>query len=672
MTRKLLYPALLLLLLQAPLFSQSGSDGDSAAVAELSQLNPSLVPVFAEMREALDRDDLARADSLLSIIVSGAPTFDRGVRYLGFVRLFRGDLAGANRLMEQAVTIRRSPENLDAYAECLAASVGASSDSMEVAQLALNQLHESRLLGGWNRTREALLLARLGLFVGSKDEVALAAGELMELMPDSAETHFYAAVVARDNQNWSLAKEEIEKAERLGMSHATTVQFLDSGVETNLQRRSLVDAALYVVALWGAGLLLLFGVGDALSVLALRSLGAADPNVPLSRSQQVLRWTYRMLINGAGIYYYLSLPVVIVLMVAVIVLVFAFFELFRVLPYGLLGTLGVAAFATIVNMIWSFFVKVPTGDPGRALSREEAPALWTLAGEVARDLGTRAVDEIRVTPGAEMAVYERGSAREKSLDRAQRILILGVANLNGFRQGDLRAILAHEYGHFAHRDTAGGVVALRVRNDMRKFFEALAQSGHATRWNIAVHFLRLYDFIFRRISHGAGRIQEILADRVAARTYGVEAFRSGLTHILRSEIAFNLLVERELAEAKKEGRPLRDLYELPPADDLVVDERLEETLQRPTSQDDTHPSAADRFALVERVHSAAQPPASAMAWELFADRSVLTRDMMALVEATLAQVAQESTGRSTEESTEESREESTDESTEGSAERSTA
>jgi Zn-dependent protease with chaperone function len=29
-----------------------------------------------------------------------------------------------------------------------------------------------------------------------------------------------------------------------------------------------------------------------------------------------------------------------------------------------------------------------------------------------------------------------------------------------------RAVLAHEYGHFTNRDTAGGEIALRVNRDM--------------------------------------------------------------------------------------------------------------------------------------------------------------------------------------------------------------
>jgi hypothetical protein len=71
-----------------------------------------------------------------------------------------------------------------------------------------------------------------------------------------------------------------------------------------------------------------------------------------------------------------------------------------------------------------------------------------------------------------------------------------------------------------------------------KFYFAMRQAGQATYFNAAFHFLRIYNFIFRRIRHGATRLQEILADRVAAQTYGAPAFQNGLTHVIRRSLEF--------------------------------------------------------------------------------------------------------------------------------------
>ncbi|NJK96776.1 MAG: M48 family metalloprotease [Bacteroidales bacterium] len=170
-------------------------------------------------------------------------------------------------------------------------------------------------------------------------------------------------------------------------------------------------------------------------------------------------------------------------------------------------------------------------------------------------------------------------------------------------KSDFRAVLAHEYGHFSNRDTAGGEVALRVINDMSKYFYALYAAGQNVWWNLAFHFLKLYHFIFRRISHGATRLQEILADRVAAQAYGVQAFRNGLTHVIRRDMEFNTFADREIEEAKRLRRPFNNLYEIKGGTSTELENEFNNVINRKTSEDDTHPSPADRFRYIEGFSS---------------------------------------------------------------------
>src|SRR5438132_8699795 len=96
--------------------------------------------------------------------------------------------------------------------------------------------------------------------------------------------------------------------------------------------------------------------------------------------------------------------------------------------------LGIGALVTVYQMIRSLFMRQEVEDPGRALLEKEAPGLWALSKDVATTVGTRAVTEIRVMPGTEVAVYERGSFRERMQDKAERILLIGVGVLNDFNQ----------------------------------------------------------------------------------------------------------------------------------------------------------------------------------------------------------------------------------------------
>lgn len=384
------------------------------------------------------------------------------------------------------------------------------------------------------------------------------------------------------------------------------------------------------------GLAFLLIAGKYLSGRTLASIETADPNSSLSSSEASIRGYYRSLIQFAGSYYYISLPVVILLVIAVAGSVIYGFLLLGRIPIRLILILGVGGLITIWKMIQSLLVKIATEDPGRALTREEAPALWGVADEVAAKVGTRPIDDIRVTPGTEMAVYEHGSRRERELDHAKRILLMGVGLLNGFQQPAFRAVLAHEYGHFSHRDTAGGDVALRVNQDMMKFAVAMAQHGQAVWYNIAFQFLRLYHFIFRRITYGATRLQEVLADRVAARLYGSLAFEQGLTHVIRRSVEFQHEATQEIERAKQACRPLRDLYALEASSEPSVDEEVSKVLAAPTTEDNTHPGPADRFRLVSRVTTPSDVPAEGAVWDLFPDRSKLTGEMSAMVQARLA------------------------------------
>jgi len=386
------------------------------------------------------------------------------------------------------------------------------------------------------------------------------------------------------------------------------------------------------VAAWLIGLGLLFLIGKLMSIKTMQSIESSDPSVGASSSDISLRRWYKSLINLAGFYYYISMPVVIFLVLAVAAsITYAFMMLGRI-PIKLVLILCLAALLTVYKMIRSLFIKIESEDPGRSLKYEEAPGLWDLTRAVAEAVGTRPVDEIRVTPGTDLAVYEKGTFRERAQDRAQRILIVGVGVLNDFPQNGFRAVLAHEYGHFSHRDTAGGDVALRVNADMMKFGYAMALSGQAVWWNIAFQFLRVYHFIFRRISHGATRLQEVLADRVAASKYGSDAFEEGLTHVVRKSVEFQMLSELEINESASSQRALQNLYGLQVVDNPDVESKVDETLNRKTSEDDTHPSPTDRFRFTRRIVSSSEQPVSGQVWDFFKDKEALTLEMTKLVE----------------------------------------
>lgn len=166
---------------------------------------------------------------------------------------------------------------------------------------------------------------------------------------------------------------------------------------------------------------------------------------------------------------------------------------------------------------------------------------------------------------------------------------------------------------------------------MMTFANAMIAAGQNSQLNLAFHFLRLYHFLFRRISHGASRLQELLADRVAAMQYGADAFEEGLRHVIRRSAEFVFAANQEAEAALASGRAFNNFYNLPVENASEVDSSVEKTLSEPASEDDTHPCANDRFRMVRDLITPRKPSDSAMVWDLFANRESLTMEMSKMI-----------------------------------------
>jgi Zn-dependent protease with chaperone function len=257
---------------------------------------------------------------------------------------------------------------------------------------------------------------------------------------------------------------------------------------------------------------------------------------------------------------------------------------------------------------------------------------------VAERLDTRPIDTIYVTAGPEIAVMERGGLLKKVRDAGQRCLILGLGALPGMTQGQFKAILGHEYGHFSNRDTAGGNLAKQVRLSMHHMALTLAYNGLARWYNPAWLFLNGFNLVFSRITLGASRLQETLADRYAAIAFGVQNFISGLTHIIHQDLAFNTQVNHEIEAAFGQGRDLQNIYTLPPLRNEAQLKRLkveeDEIMGRPTSPYDSHPAPCERIAMVEQIEAAGVVEDDPKpVWDLLPDAEELQLEMTVIVQS---------------------------------------
>lgn len=600
---------------------------------ELKGIDSALVKNFSEGTAAMDAGNFRVADSLYTLVADKASTFTPVLRRLGGVKVEMGDTKNGLALCERAVELSRSSDNLISLASALInASAKNGNNNSFWLDRALVVLKEGRILPDANDFEYNALIAQVALQLNSIPDFEIATEYLIKNHSDEMGSHYYAAILAAYQEDWIKAETEIETAKEMGLPAETADAFMDSGIKSNLAIAKYKRFFIWLLIVWALGFVVLYIVGVILSNYTLKSIEKEFKATASTKLATTLRSIYKGLINFAGVYYYFSLPIVLVLVIVVVGgLTYMFVALGHV-PIKLVLLLVIGGGITIYSMIKSLLLKVEYEDPGRELKESEAPALFAIAREVARKMNTRPIDEIRITPETDLAVYEKGTKKEKMQDKGRRILILGTGVLKDFKLDAFKAVLAHEYGHFSHRDTAGGEVALRVRNDMSKYIQSLYYAGQTVWWNLAFQFLRLYHFIFYRISNGATRLQEILADRVAAQTYGATAFESGLKYVIKSNIEFVKLATTEIEDAKKVKRPFNNLYDLPSGFESEIESELKKALNRETTNDDTHPSPVDRFRFIQGLNASSANNDYRTVKELFVNWDGITAEMTKLIE----------------------------------------
>jgi len=109
----------------------------------------------------------------------------------------------------------------------------------------------------------------------------------------------------------------------------------------------------------------------------------------------------------------------------------------------------------------------------------------------------------------------------------------------------------------------------------------------------------------------------VLADRVAVGKYSPQAFEEGLTYVIRRQVEFEDITYWEITNANRVRRSVQNLYELKASEEKKIEEKIKEAINRPTNEDDTHPSPVERFRFVRCVTCNNELAPSGMVWNLF-------------------------------------------------------
>jgi Zn-dependent protease with chaperone function len=262
-----------------------------------------------------------------------------------------------------------------------------------------------------------------------------------------------------------------------------------------------------------------------------------------------------------------------------------------------IGLGGPALWATLRAL---FARPEPSGFP---MARDAHPELWRHVDELAQVAGTRGPDDIRLVDGANAAVWER---------RGVRYLELGLPLVAGLSVGELRSVLAHEFGHYGGGHTQLSAMTYRAKLALQLSMREDRVFGLLSAW---AHLYAL-------VAASESRDHERFADEVAVAAAGRDAARRALLRSGPVGEAWSDYLTSYVSLALMAGRtpPLLDgfrsyldhprrVHEL-----RDLERRMAEL--EPTSVFDSHPPIRERVAAMALLTSGDAPIDERPGWTL--------------------------------------------------------
>jgi heat shock protein HtpX len=271
--------------------------------------------------------------------------------------------------------------------------------------------------------------------------------------------------------------------------------------------------------------------------------------------------------------------------------------------------------------------------PGPQLTAATQPELFAELAAVADAVGEP------IPPAVYLDADVNASVAEVSpglLRGRRRIMVLGLPLLAALTPRQMRAVIAHEYGHYIGGDTRFSAWIWRTRVAVLKTVAVLDnEDSWFQRVVVRAPFL-LYAKLFLRLTNAISRRAEFAADEVAARVAGVQAQAQTLRTVTAAAPAYSAYRREDVAYALDSGRRppiaagfqrfLED-HEIRAQVDTIVAAQIAEGETNPY---DSHPTLADRLRAIGATPTGevAPPAPQESAAALLRDLDRLERDVL--------------------------------------------
>ena len=279
---------------------------------------------------------------------------------------------------------------------------------------------------------------------------------------------------------------------------------------------------------------------------------------------------------------------------------------------ALSGTAGAVLVAKTLKFTWpilivlaliirSIFVRVPKPE-GTYLAGEEKQRVLDFIEPVRVEAEGPKIHEVILRTEMNAAVTQ--IPLFGFFGPTKNYLILGVPLLQTMSEDEVRSVVAHEFGHLCHEDGRLGVSAYRLRETFGRAIDAIHNNSNSTISNWSFKFFHWFYPKFDKLSFSLCRQQEYKADEVAARVTSKESVAAALQRLTFVEPSYAKYWEQIWNQTKVSQQPDSSPWSrLVPDitasfDNNAGEAALKVELDRPTTDEDTHPSTTDRIRAV--------------------------------------------------------------------------
>jgi Zn-dependent protease with chaperone function len=209
--------------------------------------------------------------------------------------------------------------------------------------------------------------------------------------------------------------------------------------------------------------------------------------------------------------------------------------------------LSLASIVSGAVILYSVFPRIDRFvAPGPRLTSEQHPALFELIERIARATNQHMPADVYLVADLQAWVTHRGGILGMV---SKRVMGLGLPTFEALTVAQLAAVIAHEFGHYTHGDTAIGPWLYKTRAAMGRTLHNLAE-----RESFLVHPFRWYGKMFMRVTTAISRRQEFGADALAARVAGERALTGGLERVHAAGPMFDSYWQMEVVPVLMSGR----------------------------------------------------------------------------------------------------------------------